>query len=196
MYVRLAFAVAAHLEPEILIVDEVLAVGDAEFQKKCLGKMHESSAASGRTVLFVSHNMAAVKRAVQPRASSSRHGSRECATVNASRRRSRLSDSCRRRGGRRQQDRFVADGAALAAWSGEASQSASHQLWSDPARTSPWRTARLGQTSSRIEPSAWTSLAAPWRAAAGMSVIGAEGQRPWRSHRSALADVPVADSRC
>jgi lipopolysaccharide transport system ATP-binding protein len=59
MYVRLAFAVAAHLEPEILIVDEVLAVGDAEFQKKCLGKMGEV-ASGGRTVLFVSHNMAAV----------------------------------------------------------------------------------------------------------------------------------------
>ena len=59
MYVRLAFAVAAHLEPEILIVDEVLAVGDAEFQKKCLGKM-EDVARAGRTVLFVSHNMAAV----------------------------------------------------------------------------------------------------------------------------------------
>jgi lipopolysaccharide transport system ATP-binding protein len=61
MYVRLAFAVAAHLEPEILIVDEVLAVGDAEFQKKCLGKMSEV-AGGGRTVLFVSHNMAALKR--------------------------------------------------------------------------------------------------------------------------------------
>ena len=60
MYVRLAFSVAAHLEPEILVVDEVLAVGDAEFQKKCLGKMHEVSK-RGRTVLFVSHNMAAVK---------------------------------------------------------------------------------------------------------------------------------------
>jgi lipopolysaccharide transport system ATP-binding protein len=59
MYVRLAFAVAAHLEPEILIVDEVLAVGDAEFQKKCLGKMSEV-ASGGRTVLFVSHNMSAV----------------------------------------------------------------------------------------------------------------------------------------
>jgi lipopolysaccharide transport system ATP-binding protein len=59
MYVRLAFAVAAHLEPEILIVDEVLAVGDAEFQKKCLGKMHDV-ATGGRTVLFVSHNMQAV----------------------------------------------------------------------------------------------------------------------------------------
>jgi lipopolysaccharide transport system ATP-binding protein len=59
MYVRLAFAVAAHLEPEILIVDEVLAVGDAEFQKKCLGKMGEV-ARGGRTVLFVSHNMTAV----------------------------------------------------------------------------------------------------------------------------------------
>ena len=60
MYVRLAFAVAAHLEPEILIVDEVLAVGDAEFQKKCLGKMKDV-AGHGRTVIFVSHNMAAVK---------------------------------------------------------------------------------------------------------------------------------------
>ena len=60
MYVRLAFAVAAHLEPEILIVDEVLAVGDAEFQKKCLGKMKDVSG-QGRTVLFVSHNMEAVK---------------------------------------------------------------------------------------------------------------------------------------
>jgi lipopolysaccharide transport system ATP-binding protein len=60
MYVRLAFAVAAHLEPEILIVDEVLAVGDAQFQKKCLGKM-EQVARGGRTVLFVSHNMAAVQ---------------------------------------------------------------------------------------------------------------------------------------
>jgi lipopolysaccharide transport system ATP-binding protein len=61
MYVRLAFAVAAHLEPEILVVDEVLAVGDAEFQKKCLGKMKDVSEREGRTVLFVSHNMAAVK---------------------------------------------------------------------------------------------------------------------------------------
>jgi len=60
MYVRLAFAVAAHLEPEILIVDEVLAVGDAEFQKKCLGKMKDASG-EGRTVLFVSHNMSAIK---------------------------------------------------------------------------------------------------------------------------------------
>jgi len=61
MYVRLAFAVAAHLEPEILIVDEVLAVGDAQFQRKCLGKM-EDVGREGRTVLFVSHNMAAVRR--------------------------------------------------------------------------------------------------------------------------------------
>ncbi len=60
MYVRLAFAVAAHLEPEILVVDEVLAVGDAAFQKKCLGKM-ESVAGEGRTILFVSHNMAAIQ---------------------------------------------------------------------------------------------------------------------------------------
>ena len=60
MYVRLAFAVAAHLEPEILIIDEVLAVGDAEFQRKCLGKMSDV-ASKGRTVLFVSHNMAAVR---------------------------------------------------------------------------------------------------------------------------------------
>ena len=61
MYVRLAFAVAAHLEPEILIVDEVLAVGDVEFQRKCLGKMRDVSQHGGRTVLFVSHNVAAVK---------------------------------------------------------------------------------------------------------------------------------------
>jgi ABC-type polysaccharide/polyol phosphate transport system ATPase subunit len=61
MYVRLAFAVAAHLEPEILVVDEVLAVGDAEFQKKCLGKMKDV-ASHGRTVLFVSHNMGIVRR--------------------------------------------------------------------------------------------------------------------------------------
>ncbi|WP_226063798.1 ABC transporter ATP-binding protein [Kaistella polysaccharea] len=61
MYVRLAFAVAAHLESEILIVDEVLAVGDADFQRKCLGKMNTVSKGEGRTVLFVSHNLAAVK---------------------------------------------------------------------------------------------------------------------------------------
>lgn len=60
MYVRLAFAVAAHLESEILIVDEVLAVGDAEFQKRCLGKMKDISASHGRTVLFVSHNIASI----------------------------------------------------------------------------------------------------------------------------------------
>ena len=66
MYVRLAFAVAAHMDPEILIVDEVLAVGDAQFQKKCLGKMQEIAAGrTGRTVLFVSHNMAAVKTLCQ-----------------------------------------------------------------------------------------------------------------------------------
>src|SRR5439155_5326226 len=59
MYVRLAFAVAAHLEPEILIVDEVLAVGDAEFQKKCLGKM-QAVGKEGRTVIFVSHNMSTI----------------------------------------------------------------------------------------------------------------------------------------
>lgn len=62
MYVRLAFAIAAHLEPDILIVDEVLAVGDAEFQKKCLGKMHEVSQQKGRTILFVSHNIQAIKQ--------------------------------------------------------------------------------------------------------------------------------------
>lgn len=61
MTVRLAFAVAAHLEPEILVIDEVLAVGDAEFQKKAIGKMQDISKGEGRTVLFVSHNMAAVK---------------------------------------------------------------------------------------------------------------------------------------
>ncbi|MEC4819288.1 MAG: polysaccharide ABC transporter ATP-binding protein [Scytonema sp. PMC 1069.18] len=62
MYVRLAFAVAAHLDPEILIVDEVLAVGDAQFQKKCLGKMQDVSKDQGRTVLFVSHNIDAIQR--------------------------------------------------------------------------------------------------------------------------------------
>lgn len=62
MYVRLAFAVAAHLEPEILIVDEVLAVGDAAFQKKCLGKMNEISDREGKTILFVSHSMQAVQK--------------------------------------------------------------------------------------------------------------------------------------
>jgi len=62
MYVRLAFAVAAHLEPEILIIDEVLAVGDAQFQKKCLGKMDEVSKNHGRTVLFVSHNMGVINQ--------------------------------------------------------------------------------------------------------------------------------------
>jgi lipopolysaccharide transport system ATP-binding protein len=62
MYLRLAFAVAAHLDPEILIVDEVLAVGDVQFQRKCLGKMQEVSRAQGRTVLFVSHNMDAIRR--------------------------------------------------------------------------------------------------------------------------------------
>ncbi len=62
MYVRLAFGVAAHLESEILIIDEVLAVGDAEFQKKCLGKMSDVSRNQGRTILFVSHNMAAIKQ--------------------------------------------------------------------------------------------------------------------------------------
>src|SRR5919197_96918 len=72
MYVRLAFAVAAHLEPDILIVDEVLAVGDASFQRKCLGKMGEVSS-EGRTVLFVSHNMAAI-RSLTPRAIWLDHG--------------------------------------------------------------------------------------------------------------------------
>jgi lipopolysaccharide transport system ATP-binding protein len=61
MYVRLAFSIAAHLEPEILIVDEVLAVGDAEFQKKCFGKMHDVTSKQGRTILLVSHNMAAIQ---------------------------------------------------------------------------------------------------------------------------------------
>src|SRR4030095_10077881 len=57
MQLRLAFSVAAHLEPEILLIDEVLAVGDMEFQKKCLGKMEEVSKSDGRTILFVSHNL-------------------------------------------------------------------------------------------------------------------------------------------
>ena len=64
MYVRLAFAVAAHLEPEILVIDEVLAVGDAEFQNKCLGKMDEVTRRDGRTVLFVSHNMGTLTSSV------------------------------------------------------------------------------------------------------------------------------------
>ena len=62
MYVRLAFAVAAHLEPEILIVDEVLAVGDYEFQQKCMGKMHDVATGHGRTILFVSHNLGALSK--------------------------------------------------------------------------------------------------------------------------------------
>jgi lipopolysaccharide transport system ATP-binding protein len=62
MYVRLAFAVAAHLEPDILVVDEVLAVGDAEFQRKCIGKMDDVSRRGGRTLLFVSHNMGAISK--------------------------------------------------------------------------------------------------------------------------------------
>ena len=65
MYVRLAFAVAAHLESEILLIDEVLAVGDAEFQKKCLGKMDDISKNEGRTILFVSHNMEAIRQLCQ-----------------------------------------------------------------------------------------------------------------------------------
>jgi lipopolysaccharide transport system ATP-binding protein len=65
MYVRLAFAVAAHLEPEILVIDEVLAVGDARFQKKCLGKMEDVSTKEGRTILFVSHNMSAIRSLCQ-----------------------------------------------------------------------------------------------------------------------------------
>src|SRR5437762_6351274 len=74
MYVRLAFAVAAHLEPDILIIDEVLAVGDVEFQKKCLGKMNDVSRRDGRTVLFVSHNMGAVTQLTE-RAVLLSHGS-------------------------------------------------------------------------------------------------------------------------
>ncbi len=74
MYVRLAFAVAAHLDPEILIVDEVLAVGDVQFQKKCMGKMQQVATGEGRTVLFVSHNMTAVQR-LCPRAILMRKGS-------------------------------------------------------------------------------------------------------------------------
>jgi len=62
MYVRLAFSVAAHLDPDILIIDEVLAVGDAEFQKKCMGKMEEVTKKQGRTILFVSHNMGAIRQ--------------------------------------------------------------------------------------------------------------------------------------
>lgn len=82
MYVRLAFAVAAHLEPDILILDEVLAVGDAEFQKKCLGKIRDVSQSAGRTILFVSHSMQAVTKLCQ-HALWLQHGSvRESGTVN------------------------------------------------------------------------------------------------------------------
>ena len=77
MYVRLAFAVAAHLEPEILLVDEVLAVGDAEFQNKCIGKMNSVATIEGRTVLFVSHNMAVVQHLCE-RAILMRNGSILC----------------------------------------------------------------------------------------------------------------------
>jgi lipopolysaccharide transport system ATP-binding protein len=77
MYVRLAFAVAAHLDPEILIIDEVLAVGDAAFQKKCIGKMQDVSKREGRTVLFVSHNMSAV-RALCRKAILLRRGEVQC----------------------------------------------------------------------------------------------------------------------
>lgn len=76
MQVRLAFAVAAHLDPEILLIDEVLAVGDAQFQSKCLGKMREVASGQGRTVLFVSHNLAAV-RSLCPRSIVLRKGSVE-----------------------------------------------------------------------------------------------------------------------
>lgn len=82
MYVRLAFAVAAHLEPDILILDEVLAVGDAEFQKKCLGKIRDVSQSAGRTILFVSHSMQAVTKLCQ-HALWLQHGRvRESGTVN------------------------------------------------------------------------------------------------------------------
>lgn len=74
MKVRLGFSVAAHLDPEILIIDEVLAVGDYEFQKKCLGKMNEVSKSQGRTVLFVSHNMDAIKQ-IAPRSLLMKNGS-------------------------------------------------------------------------------------------------------------------------
>jgi lipopolysaccharide transport system ATP-binding protein len=80
MYVRLAFAVAAHLEPEILVVDEVLAVGDADFQNKCIGKMNSVASVDGRTVLFVSHNMAMVQHLCD-RAILLTHGSIACDDV-------------------------------------------------------------------------------------------------------------------
>jgi lipopolysaccharide transport system ATP-binding protein len=87
MYVRLAFAVAAHLEPEILIVDEVLAVGDAAFQQKCLGKMNQVAGRDGRTVLFVSHNMGAVQalcgRAVWLDAGEVKHDGQTAQTIGA-----------------------------------------------------------------------------------------------------------------
>ena len=94
MYVRLAFSVAAHLEPEILLVDEVLAVGDAEFQARCLGRM-ETFGASGRTVLFVSHNMQAMAQLCD-RALLLEHGRSRRATGRA-RRSSRTTSRPRRR---------------------------------------------------------------------------------------------------
>jgi len=93
MYVRLAFAVAAHLESEILIVDEVLAVGDAEFQKKCLGKMGDVSKGEGRTVLFVSHNMAAVKNLCSKGILLENGLIKECASIDKVADRYRLSSS-------------------------------------------------------------------------------------------------------
>ena len=74
MYVRLAFAVAAHLEPEILLVDEVLAVGDAEFQRRCLGRMREI-AGEGRTVVFVTHDLAVVRASASAPSGSAKGGS-------------------------------------------------------------------------------------------------------------------------
>lgn len=83
MYARLAFAVAAHLEPDILVVDEVLAVGDAQFQQKCLGKMDEVSRCEGRTVLFVSHNMGVIQK-LCPTSIWLHHGSiRQCGSSDA-----------------------------------------------------------------------------------------------------------------
>ena len=96
MYLRLGFAIAAHMEAEILLVDEVLAVGDAEFQRRCLGKMNEVER-SGRTVLFVSHNLDAIARLPRPRSGSTKvecdgsaRASRSSVTTCTLRRRTRM----------------------------------------------------------------------------------------------------------
>ena len=96
MYMRLAFAVAAHLEPEILVIDEVLAVGDAEFQRKCIGRMNELSRGHGRTVLFVSHNLDCGEATV-PAQHLARQRSRPCRRTDGRRRRTSISNNTSQR---------------------------------------------------------------------------------------------------